>query len=229
MKIDKLGIVSRYAGYERDGDTDNKIPENARFRSIGSMSMGSDDSLYVADTYNNKIRKISRSGAVTTVAGTGKPGAPLPGAQAIKSNLNHPLAVYATPDGELLVSDSWNNNVIRIDAQGVVHEFAGKPMPSNYQGMGLLAGDNEEAKASRLNTPAYAVMDKRGNTYVSDHFNHRIRKISRSGVITTFVGDVQGYAPLGARLNFPNGLQIIDDYLYVADSGNRLIARYKIK
>jgi sugar lactone lactonase YvrE len=228
MKIDKRGVITRYAGYERDGDADSANPENARFRSVGSMSIGSDDSLYIADTYNNKIRKVSRSGAVTTVVGTGKLGTPVPGAQATKSNLNHPLSVHVAPDGELYVSDSWNNSVIRVDTNGIVHAFAGKPVQSNYQGMGLLAGDNEEAKNARLNTPAFAVRDSKGNTYISDQFNHRIRKISDSGIITTFAGDVQGYAPHGARLNFPNGLQIIGRYLYVADSGNRLIVRYKI-
>lgn len=227
MKIDQNGMVSRYAGYERDGDIDSDNPENARFRSIGSMSIGEDGSLYVADTYNNKIRKIAKDGKVTTVAGNGEVGRPTPGALATKSSLNHPLSVVATDDG-LLVSDSWNNSIIRIDSHGIVHEFAGVPMPSGYQGMGSLSGDESDAKLSHLNTPANVAKDSKGNVYVSDQFNHRIRKVSKSGKITTLAGDVQGYAPLGARLNFPNGLQILGDYLYVADSGNRLIVRYKI-
>lgn len=228
MKIDPHGQVSRYAGHDTAGDVDSDNPENARFRSIGAISLNADGDLFIADTYNNKVKKISTKGNVTTVAGTGTAGIPRPGTPATATNINHPLGVLARKGGDLLIADAWNNNIIRIDSDGVVHEFAGTPAYSTYQGLGSFSGDNQDATGATLNTPAYLTADAAGNIYISDHFNHKIRKVSRSGVISTIAGDSQGYAPLGKRLNFPNGLQVIDGYLYVADSGNRLIVRYKV-
>lgn len=228
MKIDNKGNVSLFAGYEKDGDVDSDNPTLARFRSIGGMSFGPDGSLYVSDTYNNKVRKISSSGKVTTLAGTGSVGTPIAGQSSTSVKLNHPLGVLALESGEVLISDSWNNSVIRVDKEGIVHNFAGKQLQSMYQGMGSYSGDNDFAVDSGLNTPAGITTDSRGNVYISDHFNHKIRMISRDGKIITIAGEAQGFAPNGKRLNFPNGMQVIDGYLYVADSGNRMIVRYKI-
>lgn len=228
MKIGKDGMVTRYAGHELAGDVDSPIPENARFRSIGGMSVSAHGDLFVADTYNNKVKKIAKDGKVTTIAGTGIEGTPVTGAQATSSNINHPLGVLSLPDGKVLVADSWNNNVFLINTSGAVEPFAGQALQSGYQGMGTLSGDHGAAAIAGLNTPAHIVADKKGNIYVSDHFNHRIRKISTTGMIDTLAGDIQGYAANGALLNFPNGLEVIGDYLYVADSGNRIIVRYKI-
>lgn len=228
MKIDAAGQMSRFAGYEKDGDIDSDNPEEARFRSIGGMSVGPDGALYVSDTYNSKIRKISKNGKVSTFAGTGKHGSPSFGKAADQVDLNHPLGVLALPGGDVLIADSWNNAVVKVDRQGVIHPFAGKPVQSMYQGLGQFSGDDSLALNAGLNTPANLAVDKHGNVYIADHFNHRIRMVSTNGKILTLAGEAQGYAPHGKRLNFPNGVQVIDGFLYVADSGNRLVARYQI-
>lgn len=229
MKIDNKGQVSLFAGNDRDGDVDSEKPENARFRSISGLSFGRDGSLYVSDTYNNKIRKISVSGKVGTIAGTGVAGSPVFGKPAISVPLNHPLGVIPMENGEVLIADSWNNSVVRVDQQGILHAFAGKPIQAGYQGMGDYSGDNQPAINAGLNTPAKIAVDSHGNVFISDQFNHRVRMVSKDGNIITIAGEAQGFAPNGKRLNFPNGLQIIDGQLYVADSGNRLIARYRIE
>lgn len=228
MKINNEGQVSRFAGYEKDGDIDDDNPENARFRSISGMSFGPQGTLYVSDTYNNKVRKISPSGKVQTFAGNGSVGTPVVGRTSTDIQLNHPLGVIALENGEVLIADSWNNSVIRVDKTGIVHNFAGKQVQSMYQGMGSYSGDNQLAMEAGLNTPANLAIDTRGNVYIADQFNHKIRMVSTNGNIITIAGEAQGFAPNGKRLNFPNGLQVINGYLYVADSGNRLVARYKV-
>ncbi|MBF4210932.1 hypothetical protein EI533_24805 [Pseudomonas donghuensis] len=228
MKIDKFGQVTRYAGYEKDGDIDSDNPEEARFRSIGGMSIGPDNALYISDTYNSKIRRIDRNGKVTTVAGTGKSGDSVISVPALDRELNHPLGVLALENGNVLITDSWNNTVLEVEKTGVTRRYAGKPLQSMYQGMGSLSGDNGDSIAAGLNTPSSLAKDKSGNIYISDQFNHRIRMVAKDGSITTIAGSEQGYAPNGAKLNFPNGSEVIDGFLYVADSGNRLIVRYKV-
>ncbi|MCS5516086.1 hypothetical protein NWF32_16240 [Pseudomonas qingdaonensis] len=83
MKIDANGQVSRFAGHDSYGDVDDDNPENARFKSIAGMSFGADGTLYVTDTYNHKVRKISPTGKVTTLIGTGSAGVPVIGERQI--------------------------------------------------------------------------------------------------------------------------------------------------
>ncbi|MDD1955461.1 SMP-30/gluconolactonase/LRE family protein [Pseudomonas sp. B21-036] len=228
MKIDASGQVSRFAGHDTYGDVDDENPENARFKSIAGMSFGADGTLYVTDTYNHKIRKISPTGKVTTLIGNGSAGTPVIGGTANMSKLNHPLGAIALKDGDVLIADGWNNSVLRVDTDGIIHSFAGKQKYSIYQGMGSYAGDNGLAVDAELNTPTKLAADENGNVFITDQFNHKIRMVSKDGKITTIAGEAQGFAPHGKRLNFPNGIQVIDGHLYVADSGNRVVVKYKI-
>lgn len=228
MKIDSDDQVSLFAGYETAGDVDSTEPTAARMQGIRGIAFDVASNMFVADTYNNKIRKITPDGAVTTFAGTGVAGAPVLGAHATKSPLNRPHAVLPLSDGSVLIADSWNNTVLRVDQDGIVHTFAGVPVQRHYQGMGEVSGDGGLAKDAKLNTPVALAVGKTGEVYISDNFNHRLRVVTRDGTIHTFAGDTQGYAPGGKLLNFPTGIDATDDQLFVADSGNRLIVRYNL-
>lgn len=229
MKIAPNGKVSRFAGYEVDGDIDSADPTDARFRGIGGMAVDASGNLYVADTYNNKVRKIDSGGVVSTIAGTGGTGATRYGIQANQSALNRPGSILPLQDGSLLIADSWNNAVHKVGADGVIRPFAGEVKFTGYQGNGSYSGDGGAAAGAALNTPMGIALSEDGKIFIADQFNHRIRVVKPDGTIDTFAGEKQGFAPEGKLLNYPNGMQAVGGKLYVADSGNRLIVRYNLQ
>jgi hypothetical protein len=228
LKIDTKGQVSLHAGYDIPGDLD-ATGSAARFQSIGGIEADKLGNLYVADTYNNKVKKIDPAGQVTTLAGTGQPAATIFNVPAVQSPLNHPISTLLLPDGSLLICDAWNNAVVKLGTSGTITPFAGVPFMRNYQGMGHLSGDSGAAEKAELNTPSSLTRAANGTIYIGDQFNHRVRAVSPDGTISSFAGDFQGYLPEGKRLNYPAGMVAIDDYLYVADSGNALVVRYSLK
>lgn len=227
LKISRLHEkVHLLAGATEAGDEDGTGAE-ARFRSPAGISVDAAGNVIVADTYNNKIRKVSRAGVVTTIAGTGSVDMPTFGVSATESALNRPHGVLALPDGRLLVADSWNNAVYAIDADGVLRPFAGKPNRAGYQGAGTFSGDAGRAIDAGMNTPVGLAMDSEGTVYIGDRFNHRIRAVSTSGPIRTLAGGGgPGFARQGKKLNSPAGLEVLGDQLLVADTGNKIVVRY---
>jgi sugar lactone lactonase YvrE len=227
VKITPAGQMSIFAGGDLAGDLDGP-PGVGRFRSPGSIAVDAAGNLIVADTYNNKVRKVSPDGTVVTIAGNGEATLPTFGAQARLSSLNHPLAVAVTADGAVLIADGWNNEVVKMTADGILHPFAGKPNRSAYQGSGTYSGDNGLAVNAGMNTPGGLAV--RGDTvYITDTFNHRLRAVGPDGVIRTIAGSVQGFMPGGKLLSFPREVTVVDDQVLVADTGNRNIVRYIVK
>jgi sugar lactone lactonase YvrE len=224
LKIDPAGQVNVLAGYDFAGDVDGTY-NAARFYSPGSIAVDGAGNVIVADTYNNKVRKVSPGGVVTTIAGTGVVGMPSYGVAGQNSALNHPLAVAVLPDGAILIADGWNNSVHKLGADGILRPFAGKPNQTGYQGTGTFSGDGGAAINAGLNTPAGLAV-RGGTVYISDEFNQRVREVRPDGVITTFAGSVQGFLPEGKLLSFPREMVVLGDQLLVADTGNRNIVRY---
>ena len=224
LKIAPTGQVSVLAGYDIAGDEDGTYTD-ARFRSPAALATDAAGNVIVADTYNNKVRKITPEGVVTTIAGAGYIGKPTFGVPATTSALNRPLSVAFIPGGGLLIADGWNNSVYKLGVDGALHPFAGVPKITGYQGNGAFAGDGGQATAAELNTPTGLAV-RGGTVYISDQFNQRIRAVGPDGIITTFAGSVQGFLPEGKLLSFPRELVVIGDQLLVADTGNRNIVRY---
>ena len=229
MKIGADGQVKLHAGYETAGDLDSTNPIAARFRSIGGIAFDATGNMLVADTYNNKIRKVTPSGVVTTIAGTGRSGKTTFGVQGQTADLNRPSGILPLADGSVLIADSWNNTVHKLGTDGIIRPFAGKVQFTGYQGNGSYSGDGGPAVDAGLNTPVGMSLARDGSVFIADQFNHRIRKVTPDGKIQTFAGGSQGFAPQGKLLNFPNGMMVSDQGLYVADSGNRIILRYKVE
>ncbi len=181
--------------------------------------------LYIADTSNNRIRKVDAAGVIATVAGDGFPGSGGDGGAAAAAQLNSPAGVAPDGLGNLYIADTSNNRIRKVDAAGVITTVAGDGRPGS-------GGDGGAATAAQLNSPAGVAVDSLGNLYIADQNNDRIRKVDAAGAITTVAGDGtfgyggDGGAAVAAQLNNPRG--VAPDgagNLYIADAGNNRIRK----
>lgn len=175
--------------------------------------------MYVADKYNNRIRKVSPAGVVTTLAGNGQKGAV--NGPASQAAFNGPGGIAIDANGNLYVSDTQNHLIRKITASGVVSTFAGSGNAAFADGTGTSAS---------FNYPEGLTVDAQGNVYVADSYNSTIRKISSNGVVTTLAGSTSfGSADgKGASASFrvPFGVTVdAAGNVYVADMGNELIRK----
>jgi NHL repeat-containing protein len=136
----------------------------------------------IADTYNHRVRQVSTSGQISTVAGTGVASYNGDGIAATAAKLNEPHGVAPAPGGGFLIADSMNNRVRKVSASGTITTVAGKGWPG-------FTGDGGAATAAKLNRPMGVAPTADGGFLIADHDNFRIRKVSASGVITTVAGN----------------------------------------
>ena len=235
-KITPAGIVTTYAGSGVAGYLDG--PDSiAQFRSPFDICMDNDGNMYVSDFENQYIRKISADGMVSTVAGNGIAG--YVDGPAATAEFNYPRGIVRDASGNLYVSDSWNHRIRKIDASGVVSTYAGG---GNIFGVQSVSEFKDGADTTaRFYTPCGLSIDAEGNIYVADAYNHRVRKIDPSRIVTTVAGTGLsgstggGYADGDtalARFNTLTELYIAPSgYLYVGDTYNnriRLIANGQV-
>ena len=205
------------------------------------IALDSSGNLYIADTGNNRIRKVTTDGVIHTVAGP--------------DGLNAPTMVLAAPDGSVYVADTGNNRIERISAAGVLTVIAGTGHPG-------FSGDNGAAIAAELNGPSGMALDSKGRLYVADTNNARVRRIDTNGVITTVAGSAgypfdaagtsttsstsilvgtssgvaqfriysggtaDGGPALTAALSMPQALAVASDgSLFILDTGDRAVRR----
>jgi len=160
---------------------------DALLSSPAAIAFDSEGNLYIADTGNNRIRRVGRDGIITTVAGTNRRGYGGDGGPAALAVLSSPAGIAVGFGDSVYVADTGNNRVRRIAADGTISTVAGTG-EANY------AGDGGVASQAVLNSPEGLAVDAEGNLYVTDTFNDRVRKIDLEGVITTIAGDgVQSY------------------------------------
>ena len=165
-KISPDGNVCDIAGNGDKGAKDGK-GSSASFFLPGGIAQDSLGNLYVADTYNNMIRKILPGGLVTTFAGqTSRGSANGKGAEA---SFSHPVGISTDQQGNLLVADMGNNRIRRITPDGMV---------SNFAGSGNRGSANGRDTTASFYRPYGVAVDKKGNVYVADYLNNQIRKIS---------------------------------------------------
>ena len=225
----RTGIISTLAGTGEQGSSgDEGLAVRAQLSGPTGLALSADGALFIADSGNHRIRKLDRAQQIiVTVAGSGIAGEAGDGGLAVQAELNDPSGVAVDRNGHLLIADTMNNRVRRVDAaSGIMSTVAG----TGEEGFD---GDGDRATLARLMQPSGITVDAEGAVYLSDTFNNRIRRIDgESGIITTVAGtDLRGHSINGmiaemAPLNNPMGLtRDPSGNLLVADSGNHCVLR----
>ena len=225
-RVDTAGTITTVAGTGEHGfGGDGGPAAKALFRSVSSLAIDGDGNLYIADYWNNRIRRVDTRGIITTVAGTGQEGYSGDGGPASKARINGPLGVAVDVSGNLYIADADNHRVRRVDARGTITTVAGT-------GRSSYGGDGGPAARAHLSTPVGLAFDGVGNLYIADHHDHRIRRVDNRGTITTVAGTGEkGYGGDGSRaveaqLDGPLGIAIdVAGNLYISDNYNHRIRR----
>ncbi|MEO8172936.1 MAG: SMP-30/gluconolactonase/LRE family protein, partial [Sediminibacterium sp.] len=221
-KITRDGIVTTLAGNGKAGSDNSNTGSRASFNRPGGICVDKLGNVYVADVFNHKIRKITAAGAVTTLAGNGHQGY-VDDARGLIAEFDFPVDVAVDDAGNVYVVDEGNNKIRKITPNGSVSTFAGSGAVGSL--------DNRVGVLASFNQPNGITVDQKGNVYIADQLNHKIRKITAAGVVTTLAGNGQagsGDNSVGilAGFNNPRGITVDrSGNIYVGDVGNQKIRK----
>jgi len=208
------------AGFSGDGGPATQAQLNFTSHG-GGVAVDGQGAVYIADRGNERIRKVGADGVINTVAGTGVAGFSGDGGPLASAQFNAPFDVVVGRGGSLIITDWGNLRIRQVSPDGIVTTVAGT-------GVAGFSGDGGPATQAQLNYPTYTAVDAQGNLFIVDQNNHRIRRVSPGGVITTVAGTgTPGFSGDGgpatnAMLHYPatvvvdrdGSLFIVDEYNY---------------
>jgi uncharacterized protein (TIGR03437 family) len=222
-KVSPNGTISNYAGNGGAGNSgDGSAATSAQLHGPQGLAADTFGNLYIADTMNAKVRKVSASGVIATVAGSGTPGSGGDGGAAASAQLNLPIGVAVDSSGNLYIADFGNSRVRKVSASGAIGTVAGN-------GSFGYSGDGGPAVKAQLNGPQGVAVDAAGNLYIADTENNLIREVTAGGLIASVAGNgVAGYSGDGgqatsAQVGNPVGLAVdAAGNIFTLDASNRV-------
>ena len=225
-KVSSSGIVTTVAGNGVYGPWGDGGPAtSASLAEPEDVAVDGAGNLYIADTYNNRVRKVDPAGVITTLAGDGVYGYWGDGGAAVSAELAYPAGIAVDPAGNVFIADMYNNRIRKVSPAGIITTIAGNG------GYGY-SGDGGAAVSATLRHPMGVGVDAAGNVYIADTYNCRIRRVNTAGIITTIAGDgINGYWGDGgpatlAELGYVCGLAVDGaGNGYLADTYNNRIRR----
>ncbi len=225
-KVDTAGIITTVAGTEEAGFSGDGGPAtDAKLNFPRDVAVDVTGKLYIADTENFLVRKVSADGIISTVAGNGIFKFAGDGGPATSALMNNPTSVALDAAGNLYIADLSNSRIRKVSPGGVISTVAGNEIRG-------FSGDGGLATSASLNLPRGVAFDTAGNLYIADWLNQRIRKVSPGGIISTVAGNGErgfsgdGGPAISASLNQPFGIAVdATDNLYIADRFNHRIRK----
>ena len=219
-KVSPAGVVTTVAGQAGQSGSLDGLGNAARFSQPRGITIDSLGTLYVGDTLNHTIRKITQSGRVTTLAGSAGVSGETDGTGA-SARFNRPMGIAVDDAGNVFVADNQNSVVRKVTPTGVVTTYAGDP--------GAFGSTNGTGTGARFNALTAVSVDGDGNVFVADTGNASIRKVAAGGVVTTLagvsgnVGEVDGIGS-ASRFAYPEAIATAaDGSLRVADTQNHTL------
>lgn len=220
------GTITTISGSNTPGSSGDGGPAiNALMNNPHFMCKDANGNIYITEFFNNKVRRISPSGTITTVVGTGSMASTGDGGLAINASLNGPTGIAMDALGNLYVAESSGNKIRKVSPGGIISTYAGT-------GVGGAAGDGGPANLATVNSPRGMKVDANGNLFFCDLGNNKVRMITPGGTITTAVGTGSynffgdGGPALLAHLRYPSDLAFDPaGDLYIADGNNHRIRK----
>ncbi len=228
------GIITTFAGTGTGAYSgDNGQSTSAKLQSPVGIALDSSDNVYFADMSNNRVRKVTVGGIITTLAGTGTASYSGDNSAATSATLNLPTGVVIDSAGNIYIADQYNHRIRKITvATGIITTHAGNG------GTGSYSGDNSAATSANLYYPRNIAFDSQGNMYIADSTNYRIRKVTTStGTISTYAGSGgtsgsysgDNGAATSAGFNAPSGVALdSSNNLYISDTNNHRIRKVTV-
>ncbi|GAA3487669.1 RICIN domain-containing protein [Streptomyces cremeus] len=223
-KVTADGKIATVAGTGTAGFTpDGRLATEALLNGPFGLAVDSTGTLYIAEYTGHRVRKVTADGKIATVAGTGTEGFTPDGRLATETLLNRPFGVAVDSTGTVYIADSFNHRVRKVTADGKIATVAGTGAPA-------FGGDGEPAASAQLHFPGQMVVDSTDTLYICDHKNHRIRRITADGKISTVAGtgtaSFEDGPASSAKLHTPAGLAMdCVGTLYIADSANHRVRK----
>jgi uncharacterized protein (TIGR03437 family) len=223
-EVTAAGVIQTYTGTGAAGFNGDQVPAaSAMLNSPMGVMADAYGAVYIADTYNHRIREVTQNGRIATFAGTGASGVGADGLPPAQTQLRGPRGVCESRTGIVYIVDTSNHRVLRAVSANQTQTAAGN-------GTAGLAGDGGPAPMAELNQPQACAVDSAGNLFIADTGNHRIVKVTPAGAISTVAGTGRagfsgdGAAAEAAQLDSPAGIAADDNgNLYIADTGNQRI------
>lgn len=225
-QVSTAGIISTIAGSGQHNLYAPGVPATASPMDWPTgLAVDASGAVYFSELHGNRVGRIGNDGRLTTIAGNGFPGFGGDGSPARAAFLRKPAGITVDSAGNLYIADSGSHRIRKVDSSGIIRTIAGT-------GIAGFAGDDGNGTEAMLNTPLDVKLDSKGNIYIADAGNHRVRRIDSRGIITTVAGT--GEAALGeeliaadsSALNFPSAVAVDSkDDVYVADWQNYRIRK----